>query len=112
MGASYPQIPSVIHRKRGVIHSCIAMAGVGGCHPPPRYRACREHGCQGWEVWILKGACGGRRNGLLTVVVESLAQGNDLAAEVCILLDQVGDAFAAIQDGGVITPSQHGSDLG
>jgi hypothetical protein len=86
--------------------------GGWGLSPPPQIWGLRGHGCQGWEVWILKGGCGGRRNGLLTVVVESLAQGNDLAAEVCILLDQVGDAFAAIQDGGVITPSQHGSDLG
>ena len=111
MGASYPQILSVIHRKRGVIHSCIAMAGVGSCHHPQIW-GLPGHGCQGWEVWILKGGCGGRRNGLLAVAVESRAQGNDLAAEVCILLDQVGDAFAAVQDGGVITPSQHGSDLG
>jgi hypothetical protein len=111
VGASYPQIPSVIHRKRGVIHSRIAMAGVEGCHHPQIWDL-PGHGGQGWEVWILKGDCGGRRNGLLPVAVESLAQGNDLAAEVCILLDQVGDAFAAVQDGGVITPSQHGSDLG
>ena len=110
MGASYPQAPVVIHRKPGVIHSCVAMERVWGCHHPHIWTQL-AHRCHGWEVWILQGGCGWRRSGLLAVAVETLAQGNDLAAEVCIFLDQVGDAFAAVQDGGVVASSQHGSDV-
>jgi hypothetical protein len=35
VGASYPQTLSVIHRKRVVIHSCIAMVRVEGWPHPP-----------------------------------------------------------------------------
>ena len=40
---------------------------------------------------------------LLAVVIEVLAQGDDVAANVCIFFDQIGNAIATIEDGGVIS---------
>jgi len=111
-GRSYPPIPLVIHRKQGVIHrhttlewkpEAIAPQGLGEART-------QEPGVGGVDIgwWAVEVA----RTRLLTVVVESLAQRNDLAPEVRVLLDQIGDACASMEDSGMVTPSQQGSNLG
>jgi len=104
VGVSYPQADLVIHRKRGVIH----RRGAGRaalrlwCPPDVGDVGTRRPGLA--DVDIGGRAVESEVTRLLAVVVEPLTQGDDLASEVCILLDQIGDALTTVENGGVIAP--------
>ncbi len=63
-------------------------------------------------VDIGRGVVESEMNRLLAVLVEPLAQSDDLAPEIRVFLDQIGDTLAAVEDGGVVTPSQYCPNLG
>jgi len=104
VGVSYPQADLVIHRKRGVIH----RRGAGRaalrlwCPPDVGDVGTRRPGLA--DVDIGGRAVESEVTRLLAVVVEPLTQGDDLASEVRILLDQIGDALTTVENGGVIAP--------
>jgi hypothetical protein len=103
---SYPQTVRFIHNKWGVIHSRDSESGcVAGCILPDMGGTEMRRG-KDTHVDSNDGAVENREDrGLLAVIVEPLAQGDDRTAEVCVFLDQVGDALATVEDGGVITSS-------
>ena len=58
------------------------------------------------ELWKARKKYGNSNEFLLAVVVKMLAQGDDLASDVCVFFYQVSNAFATIENGCVVASPQ------
>lgn len=107
---SYPQETSVIHRKRGVIHRPGRVEGMSDRIYPPNMvvRGSKRPGMGGVDI-VREGVENLERS--TAVVVESLPQSDDLAADIFVLFDQVRDALTAVENSGVVSPPQHSPNL-